>query len=245
MLVIKNARIFTAAERNYEKGDIIVDSGKITAVGTDAAIHMDAASLKEAEVINAEGLFAMPGIVDAHSHIGGFGANGDDQDLNEMTCNATPSMESFYAINPDSKNFKRALRTGITTSVIAPGSGNVIGGLACACKSTGKNISEMCIKNPVALKMALGGNPKGVYGSKKQLPMTRMGIAQVIREQFYKAREYMKKQADAGEDISKLPPMMPAWKTSAGCFAVKSLPRCIANSLICSLHCASQRSLTF
>lgn len=235
MLVIKNARIFTAAERNYEKGDIIVDNGKITAVGTDAAIHMDAASQKEAEIIDAEGLFAMPGIVDAHSHIGGFGANGDDQDLNEMTCSVTPSMESYYAINPDSKDFKRAIRTGITTSVIAPGSGNVIGGLVCACKSAGKNVSEMCIKNPVALKMALGGNPKGVYGVKKQLPMTRMGIAQVIRDQFYKAREYMKKQADAGEDISKLPPY------DAG---MENICRVLRREIPAKVHCEQFDMLT-
>ncbi len=235
MLVIKNARIFTAAGRNYEKGDIIVDNGKIIAVGTDSAIHMDAPLQKEAEIIDAEGLFAMPGIVDAHSHIGGFGANVEDQDLNEMTGCATPSMESFYAIDPSSRHFKRAVRAGITTSVIAPGSGNVIGGLACACKSAGQNTAEMCIKNPVALKMALGGNPKGVYGAKKQLPMTRMGIAQVIRDQFFKAREYMKKQTEAGEDPSKMPPY------DAG---LENICRVLRREIPAKVHCEQFDMLT-
>lgn len=198
MLVIKNARIFTAAERNYETGDIAVSDGKIAAV----AEHIEATACDE--VLDATGLFAMPGIVDAHSHIGGFCAG--DQDLNEMTCSATPSMEAYYAINVSGKDFLRVKRAGITTSVITPGSGNVVGGTACALKSAGADIRTMCIRNPVALKMALGGNPKGVYGVKQQLPMTRMGIAQVISDTLAKGRAYMKKKEAAGEDPSKLPP---------------------------------------
>lgn len=199
MLVIKNARIFTAADTDYEQGCILVEDGKIFAVGPNTVFP------ENVDVIDANGLFAMPGIVDAHSHIGGFGSNGDDQDLNEMTCNATPAVESYYAIDPASKDFARAIQAGITTSVIAPGSGNVIGGLVCAVKSAGKSMREMCIKNPVALKMALGGNPKGVYGAKQQLPMTRMGVAQIIRDQLSKARVYMEKKKDADEDSSKMP----------------------------------------
>ncbi len=199
MLVIKNARIFTAAEKDYEKGSILIKGGKIAAIGSDLSAP------EGVEAIDAEGLFAMPGIVDAHSHIGGFGANGEDQDLNEMTANATPAAESYYAIDPASKDFERAVSAGITTSVIAPGSGNVIGGLVCAVKNAGGSMREMCVKNPVALKMALGGNPKGVYGAKQQLPMTRMGVAQVIRDQLSKARVYMEKKRDAGSDLSKMP----------------------------------------
>ncbi len=199
MLVIRHAKIFTAADKTYERGDIAVENGKIIAV----AEKLPAPDY--AEIIEADGLFAMPGIVDAHSHVGGFGA-GDSQDLNEMTCNATPAVESFYAIDSDSKDFPRIIRAGITTSVIAPGSGNVIGGMVCACKSMGRSTTEMCIKNPVALKMALGGNPKGVYGSKNQLPMTRMGIAEVIRSNLFKARDYMQKQQAANGAPEKMPP---------------------------------------
>lgn len=130
MLVIRHAKIFTAADKTYERGDIAVENGKIIAVAEKLPVP------DYAEIIEADGLFAMPGIVDAHSHVGGFGA-GDSQDLNEMTCNATPAVESFYAIDSDSKDFPRIIRAGITTSVIAPGSGNVIGGMVCACKSVG------------------------------------------------------------------------------------------------------------
>lgn len=197
MLVIKNARIFTAADTELDKGDIAIENGKIAEVGEHIGVRPGD------ETIDAAGLFAMPGIVDAHSHIGGFA--GDEQDLNEMTANATPSMEAYYAIDVTTKDFARVRQAGITTSVIAPGSGNVVGGMVCAVKSAGESMADMCIKNPVALKMALGGNPKGVYGARHQLPMTRMGVAQVIRDTLSKGREYMQKIEAANGDITKQP----------------------------------------
>ena len=187
MLVIKDAKIFTSANRVIEKGDILIEDGKIIDVG-------ESLEIPEGEVINGEGLVVIPGIVDAHSHISGFGADMEEQDLNEMTKNATPEVESIYSIDTKSPMFERAIKGGITTSAIAPGSGNVVGGMVCAVKSYGDNIEDMCIKNPVALKAALGGNPKGVYGRRNEMPMTRMGIANVLRETFIKAKEYMKKK---------------------------------------------------
>ena len=199
MLVIQNAKVYTSAGVVYEKADIVMENQQIQAVGENLAVPAGAT------VIDAAGLVAIPGIVDAHSHIGGFGRTPKDQDLNEMTKNATPEVEAIYAIDTDSPAITRALRSGITTSAIAPGSGNVIGGLVCAIKTYGHFIEDMCIKNPIALKMALGGNPKGVYGKRNQMPMTRMGIAQVIRDHYKKAKEYMEKQAEAKGDKSKLP----------------------------------------
>ena len=187
MLVIKDAKIFTSANRVIEKGDILIEDGKIVDVG-------ESLELPEGQIINGEGLVVIPGIIDAHSHISGFGADMEEQDLNEMTKNATPEVESIYSIDTESPMFQRAIEAGVTTSAIAPGSGNVIGGMVCAVKSYGDNIEDMCIKNPVALKAALGGNPKGVYGERNQMPMTRMGIANVLRETFIKTKEYMEKK---------------------------------------------------
>lgn len=192
MLVIKNAKIFTSAGRVFEKGDILIEDGKIVDVGENL-------SCNQGEIIDASGLVVIPGIVDAHSHIGGFGADMSDQDLNEMTKNATPEVEAIYSIDTKSPMFERVIRAGITTSAIAPGSGNVVGGLVCAVKSYGENIEDMCIKNPIALKMAMGGNPKGVYGKRNQMPMTRMGIAHVLRDTLIKGQEYMAKK-EKGEE---------------------------------------------
>lgn len=194
MLVIKNAKIYTSAGMVYEKGDIAIENGKIVDIG-------ESLSCEQAEVLDCKGLVVIPGIVDAHSHIGGFGLDMTDQDLNEMTKNATPQVEAIYSIDTKSPMFERAIKAGITTSAIAPGSGNVIGGLVCAVKSYGKNIKEMCIKNPVALKAALGGNPKGVYGKRKELPMTRMGIASVLRDTLIKGQEYMAKKEKGEADF--------------------------------------------
>lgn len=200
MLVIQNAKVYTSAGKVLEKGDIAMENGKITAVGEGLPVP------EGAQVIDAAGLVAIPGIVDAHSHIGGTGAAPTDDELNEMTCNATPGVEAVYSIDIERPDFKRVLSAGITTSAVAPGSGNVIGGLVCAVKSHGKSIQDMCIKNPVALKMALGGNPKGVYGPRNQLPMTRMGVAQVIIDTLRRGQEYMKKQEAAAGDPEKMPP---------------------------------------
>lgn len=199
MLVIRNAKIYTSANWVIEKGYIVIEDGKIVDVGED--LEWDAE-----DVIDADGLVVTPGIVDAHSHIGGFGTDMSDQDLNEMTKNSTPEVEAVYSIDTKSNMFERAVRSGITTSAIAPGSGNVVGGLVCAVKSYGHSIEDMCIKNPIAFKMALGGNPKGVYGKRNQMPMTRMGIANVMRETLIKGQEYMRKKEAAKDDKSKEPP---------------------------------------
>lgn len=186
MLVIRNAKIYTCAGKIYEQADILIDGQKIAAIGENLDVPPQTKS------IDADGLVAMPGIVDAHSHVGLFG-DGSGQDANEMTANATPEVESYYGIDIGDKAFQRVCRAGITVSAIPPGSGNVIGGMVCAVKSYGDSLEKMCIKNPVALKMALGGNPKGVYGKRNQMPMTRMGVAEIIRENLIRAKEYLAK----------------------------------------------------
>lgn len=184
MLVIRNAKIYTCAGKIYEQADILIDGQKIAAIGENLDVPPQTKS------IDADGLVAMPGIVDAHSHVGLFG-DGSGQDANEMTANATPEVESYYGIDIGDKAFQRVCRAGITVSAIPPGSGNVIGGMVCAVKSYGDSLEKMCIKNPVALKMALGGNPKGVYGKRNQMPMTRMGVAEIIRENLKIGRAHV------------------------------------------------------
>lgn len=214
MLVIKNAQVFRAAgpgqKRHHQElaaytendVDIVIKDGKFYQIGPGLAEQV----APDTPVFDAQGLFLMPGLVDAHSHIGGFGDSLEDQDLNEMTNPATPDLEAIFALNPDSYDFERALSAGITTSILTPGSGNVVGGLVCAFKSRGKSLKQQCIKNPVALKMALGGNPKGVYGDRKERPMTRMGVAQVIRDCLLRGQEYAVKKERAARGEAEAPP---------------------------------------
>ncbi|NLW23378.1 MAG: amidohydrolase family protein [Tissierellia bacterium] len=199
MLLIKNAKIYTMANEIIEEGDILIDKGKIVAVGRSLEA--------EGEIIDARGLVALPGLIDCHSHIGGmnFSNNRIIDDANEMTNNITPDVQAIYGTDIDSEDFMYAYRNGITSLGITPGSGNVVCGLAFAAKSYGDNIFDMTIKNPVALKVALGGNPKGVYGRRNQEPSTRMSIPGIIKDLLRRAKEYMEKKEEAIEKGTDLP----------------------------------------
>jgi len=185
-------------EEGILNADICLKDGKIAAIGTDLPVD-------DAEVIDAAGKVITPGLVDAHSHVGGLTTE-TDEDLNEMTNPLTPEMDAYYGINPDDKYFKTNLAQGITTSCLIPGSANVIGGVGMIYKSAGSN---RVIRRNAVLKAATGINPKGVYGPKNMAPMTRMAIANLMRTYLKNVQEYQKKKAEAGDDKTKLPPYDP------------------------------------
>lgn len=195
MYVIQNGTLYTMDGQGVLQADLRMENGKITQIGTNL-------STEGATVIDAAGKCVTPGFVDPHSHAGGLEASGE-QDLNEMTNPLTPELDAYYAINPDSKDFRLLIRQGITTSCLAPGSANVVGGWVFACKSAGK---DRVVKRPVALKAAMGINPKGCYAGKNQAPMTRMAIANILRGYLRKVQEYMGKKEAAAGDPEKLPP---------------------------------------
>ncbi len=195
MLLIKNTKIYTMEDRGIIDGDILIEDGKIVRIA-------DSIDEKYENTIDGQGLITMPGIIDCHSHIGGMIFKHDrSHDSNEMTKNITPDVNIIYGTDPQSPDFRFARENGITSLGITPGSGNVICGQVIASKTYGDNIFQMTMKNPVALKVALGGNPKGTYGSRKQLPSTRMGVAKVLRDYLSDGREYLKKKAENKEDF--------------------------------------------
>lgn len=184
--LIKNGRIVTMAGENIENGCILFDK-KILYIGTDE---------KDADiVIDAEGSVVMPGLIDAHCHVGMFedslGFEGDDG--NEDSDPVTPHLRAIDGINPFDRGFKEARNAGVTTVVTGPGSANPVGGQFAAVKTAGICIDDMIVKAPCAMKMALGENPKSVYNEKEEAPVTRMGTMALIRELFIKSRDYMEK----------------------------------------------------
>lgn len=199
MLVIKNARLLTMAENGSFVGDIRIDGGKIAEI----AQNIDTTGC---DVFDAEGMYAMPGIIDAHSHIGmwedGMGREGSDG--NEATNPVTPEMRSIDGINPFDRCFKEAVACGVTTAVTGPGSANVVGGTFVAMKLYGRSMDEMILKFPVAMKAAFGENPKRVYGD-KATPATRMAIAAILRKALAGALDYAKKIENAKDAPSKMP----------------------------------------
>jgi imidazolonepropionase-like amidohydrolase len=146
----------------------------------------------EGDRLDMEGCHVSPGFVDAHCHLGMFGDSlgfeGDDG--NESTDPCTPHLRAIDAINPQDRCFADARAAGVTTVVTGPGSANPIGGQMAAIKTSGRWVDTMVIQAPVAMKMALGENPKTVYHDRHETPMTRMATAALIRENLRKAQEY-------------------------------------------------------
>lgn len=201
MLFIKNGNIYTMAGDVIENGSILIDEGKIVEVGKDLVAPLDA------EVIDAGGRMVLPGFIDGHSHLGmweeGMGFEGSDG--NEMIDPVTPHLRAIDAINPMDEGFEDAYKAGITSVVTGPGSANVIGGFATAIKTYGKRIDDMIIKDPIAMKIAFGENPKRVYNSQNKSPITRMATAAILRESLFKAKSYLEKKEKANGDPSKMP----------------------------------------
>lgn len=192
MILIKNARIYTMKDEIIENGSILIQDGKIKEVGQAIEASDDM------KIIDAGGKMLTPGFVESHCHLGmwedAIGFEGSDG--NEMTDPITPHLRAIDGINPMDKTFREAYEAGITTAVTGPGSANVIGGSFAAIKTYGHRIDHMILKNPVAMKIAFGENPKRVYNDQQKSPMTRMATAALLRETLFQAKEYMKKKMD-------------------------------------------------
>ncbi len=205
MLAIKGGKILTITDGVIEGGTILIDGGKIVKVGKRIKVPEDA------EVIDVTGKVVMPGLIDAHCHIGiieeKIGWAGGD--VNEMTDPATPHMRALDAIkaNADEGGLEAAVKAGITTVQILPGSANVIGGTGVVVKTAPKVVTDdMVIRNPSGMKIAFGENPRRVYGEgQKKTPSTRMGVAAILREWLQKTVNYMEKKERFKDDPEKKP----------------------------------------
>ena len=202
MILIQNGNVFTMEKPGCEVMDILVDAGKIIEMGKHLAVTGDAT------IIDASGKNIYPGFIDAHCHLGmeetaiGFEGN----DVNEITDPITAQLRAIDAINPMCEAFEHALAGGVTTAVTGPGSANVVGGTFLAMKTHGKRIDNMVIKNPVAMKVAFGENPKRCYKGRNTSPTTRMATAAHLRNILFKAKRYLEELEEAEKNGTKKPP---------------------------------------
>jgi imidazolonepropionase-like amidohydrolase len=191
---ITGARIVPVTGDAIDGGTILIDAGKIVAVG-GPGLEVPA----DAEVVDAAGKWVLPGFIDAHAHVGvheeAEGWAGSD--TNEMTRPVTAYVRALDAINPADQGFRDAIGGGVLAVNVNPGSGNPIGGQTAAIKCWGRVVDQMVLREPSGLKSALGENPKRVYGERKETPSTRLGTAAVIREAFVQAGNYLAKLAAA------------------------------------------------
>ncbi|MEZ4357884.1 MAG: amidohydrolase [Eubacteriales bacterium] len=200
MLLLKNAKILTMAGKDYECGDILIKDGKFAKVAGEI-------ESEGCKVIDLSGKIVMPGIIDAHCHIGMWedGMDFEGADGNEECEPLTPELMAIDAVNPFDRAFTEARNAGVTTVVTGPGSANVIGGQFVALKTVGTSVDEMIIKQPAALKVAFGENPKRVFSEEKKSPMTRMATAAMLRQTLTEAQEY-KKSIDRAKKKEEDPP---------------------------------------
>ena len=203
MLLIKGGTVKTITKGDIKDGEILIDEGKILAVGKNLNVPQGC------EVYDASGMLVTPGLIDGHTHIGldESAIRWEGADYNEMSEPVTPEMRGIDGLNPIDEAFQLALAGGVTTAVTRPGSANVMGGTFLALKLSGNCVDEMVIRDPVAMKVAFGENPKWVYGQNgKKKPVTRMGIASLLRETLSKAKRYAEDLEKAEKEGEKKPP---------------------------------------
>ena len=197
-MIIRNAIIHDAIHAEPRRGDLLIENGKLVSVGgTAEGTH---------EILDASGLHAYPGFVDAHSHIGLDGYGGptgmtyDYNEMNDIICPHLRGMDSYY---PMDAAIPMALAGGVTTVATGPGSANVLGGTFFAVKLCGKTLEEGLVKPAVGMKCAFGENPKRCYRDK--CDSARMTTAAKLRQTLFEARDYMLRKQAAGDDIAKQP----------------------------------------
>lgn len=193
VILIHHAHIKTMAGKDLEDGCLLIQNGKIAEVAPTIIPP------EGVEVVDAQGRLVTPGCIDAHCHIGldNEGMRWEGMDYNEIADPVMPQLRAVDSINPQDEAFALALRGGVTAACTGPGSANVVGGTFTVLKLDGICADDMAIKEPAAMKCAFGENPKGFYGQQlKKNPMTRMGVAALLRELLLRTVRYRADQLE-------------------------------------------------
>lgn len=189
----------TMAGKDIEDGCIHIIDGKIAEIGRRDEIVIHPASHEK--VIEVPHGLIMPGLIESHCHMGiteeKKGMEGDD--CNETVDPVTPYLRAVDAINTMDAAFDDAVRAGITSAMIGPGSSNVVGGQFAFVKTMGRRIDDLIVKAPAAMKVAFGENPKVNYSGQNKSPATRMAIAGMLRRELSRAVSYARQKEEAAQ----------------------------------------------
>lgn len=226
-LLIKNGTVLTVTQGTLENTDVLIQRGKITRIGPDIPLPRGVVS------IDATGLYVMPGIIDAHSHLG-------IDAVNEATNPVTAEVWVGDALNPLDEGIYRSLAGGVTTSHAMHGSANVIGGQCETIKHRwgSYNPDDLRMEGaPRTIKFALGENPMRVHGEGSGIqPRTRMGVEQVFRHAFSDGKAYLeawkKYEAEKKTNPRALPPTYD--------YRLETLADILRGEII--IHCHSYRA---
>lgn len=201
MIAIVGGTIVPVTKKTIRNGTILVRGNKIISVGKSTRIP------GKATVISAQGHFVLPGLIDAHTHLGIYevGIREEGWDFNETTEPVSGQLRAIDAINPMERGFHYARCSGVTTVGVAPGSATPIGGAVAAIKTSGTVVDDMVVKDPVGIKAALGENPKRVGREFKRAPYTRMSTAAYLRTALVRAQNHMNSCAWAKTRKEQMP----------------------------------------
>ena len=240
--LIRNATVLTGTGERIDGGDVLIENGRIAKVGK--GLNAPAG----AQVIDANGRWVTPGLIDVHSHMGVYANPGVDSqnEGNEATDPVTSNVWAEHSVWPQDPGFEAALQGGVTSLQILPGSANLIGGRGVTIKNVPATTYQ-AMKFPGApqsLKMACGENPKRVYGRDNQFPSTRMGNVAGYRQAFADAKDYMEdwKEYEAGvvqydkkkekKDEDALPPKPPKRDLK-----LETLAEAMRGNILVHIHC--------
>ncbi len=188
-ILLRGATVMTAAGSTLERGDVLVENGRISAVGTALVAKPGVA------VVDASGRWITPGIIDPHSHLGVYSmpATPSNADGNEMTGPFKPDLRAEHSFWPQDPAIERALAGGVTTIHVLPGSANLVGGQGVTLRLV-PALSAREMRRPDApptMKLACGENPIRLYGQAKGAePQTRMAEVALLRQKLENARAY-------------------------------------------------------
>ncbi len=243
--LITNATLLTGDGQRLDEAQLYLQEGKVVALAAPAELP------EGASVIDAEGGWVTPGIIDVHSHLGVYPSPGVSAhaDGNEATAPVTAEVWAEHSVWPQDPGFSRALAGGVTTLQILPGSANLFGGRSVTLKNVPATTYQ-AMKFPGApygLKMACGENPKRVYGGNKQAPSTRMGNVAAYRASWIRAQRYihdweqyedkMAKQQAKGEDDESSSLAAALIKPPKRDLELETLAGVLKGDIIVHMHC--------
>jgi imidazolonepropionase-like amidohydrolase len=219
LTVIRNATIFDGEGGRINGGTVVLADGVVQAIGGP-----EVPVPQGAVVIDAAGKFVTPGIIDVHSHLGDYPSPAvpSHADGNEATAPARPEVWAEHSVWPQDPGFSRAIANGgVTALQVLPGSANLFGGRGVTLKNVpARTVQAMKFPGaPYGLKMACGENPKRVYGTRNQMPQTRMGNIAAIRQTWAKAQAYKRKWDKYERDGGEMPERDLAMDTLRGVLA--------------------------
>jgi imidazolonepropionase-like amidohydrolase len=201
-VAITGGRVVPVEGDPIDGGTVLVIDGRITAIGRPGRLRPP----PDVPVVDATGRWVLPGLVDAHTHLGAReeGEGWAGHDTNELTGPIQPHIRVLDAINPADEGFRDAVAAGVLAAGIMPGSGNPIGGQTVAVRCWGRTVDDMVLRAPAGMKSALGENPKRVAGERRVNPSSRLGTAAAIRTALVEALDYLESQGqdqNQGQDL--------------------------------------------